>query len=371
MKTLFVILAGIIFAHSSAFSQKLSVNSQSQNDDYFSWSYALGFDGSTNSKKINTQQGYDYLSGVEFSLHASSLNEIFMSYNFQKFSDQQYEPSLSISALSTGPRIHILNDRNTFVECAFAACIVNNLRNYKNPDDYISNDLFLGCSFGLGRDYAINKSTTLNLSAGMTAVFTRPGVLMLYGVKTRFSFNTLNEDEKSKYRKDFPCHWAFTAFGGINNPDFFVNQSFAWGGSYGFEAAFKFSPRSETFFKIAKNHFVRLYSYSGWIESISPYSTPEYNSLEALLGQRFYFNKGPVSSYVNLGCGLYTYHSAYNSDYNDFTASNFGIFIGNGLLIHLYKSLSINIGANANLVFADQLIEGAYMAVTSGIRFDL
>ena len=332
MKTLFVILAGIIFAHSSAFSQnKLSLNDPRPNEDYFSWSYALGFDGSTDSKIINTQQGYDYMAGVEFSLHASSLNEIFMSYNFQKFGSQQYDPPLSISALSTGPRIHILNDRNTFVECAFAACIVNNLRSNKNTAEYISNDLFLGCSFGLGRDYAINKSIVLNLSAGMTAIFTRPGVLMLYGAKTRFSFNTLNEDEKLKYRKDFPYHWAFTVFGGINNPDGFVNQNFEWGGSYGFEAAFKFSPRSEAFLKIAKNHFVKVYSHSGWIESINTYSTPDYNSLEALLGQRFYFNKGIVSSYVNLGCGLYTYHTAYNSDYGDFVSSNFGLFIGNGL----------------------------------------
>jgi hypothetical protein len=375
MKTLFVILAGIIFAHSSALSQNsLSLKDNKVNDDFFSWSYELGFGGSSNSRILSYQSHYQYNTGIELSLRAKGLNEFFISYNFQKFGNPKYdyETPLSLSCISTGPRLHLFRDKNVFAEAAFVTYILNG--SGYNDDLNLNNSAnspFEGFSIGFGKDYKINESISMSLSAKMYGIFSRPGIVVLYCASSRFNFNSGKNSESNTVKRD-PSHWAFTLLGGTNNPDFFVNTNYLWGLTYGVETALKTSNSMETTLAILNNNYT--YLYPRYLNPEWGYSEhTNYNTFDILVGERVFINHDVVSSFLNAGAGLYSSYQN-NTDYSYYDRQitpNFGIYFGSGLIVHVYKSLSINVGSTCNLIFSEDIFASSHLKLTGGLRYDL
>ena len=374
MKTLIAVTALFLFTHSFTFSQNnLPANKLQEDVDYFSWSYELGFGATTKSRILNDKSLYGQTGGIEVSFHDKGSNEFFISGSYRKLTDGSYYNSPSISQISIGPRVHLFKKINLFAEGAFALFILNGSGYYYNDSKgLINDDMFIWYLLGFGKEFAISKSATLALSAKFSTIFNHPGMTLLYGISSRVTFNNKYTEVK-KTGKDFVAHWAFTLLGGMNNPDYFANKYYDWGGSYGVEAAYRHSERLEATITVMNSQFVYHYQdyyYEGFYTAVPI----KHYVLGINLGERFFFNHDAVSSFISIGAAIHgSYYSISKYNYNHgSTDPNLGFSIGTGLIVHAYKQLSINISSNCNI-----LVSGSgsdvpwYLTVTSGIRYDL
>ncbi len=378
MKTLFVILAGIIFLHSSVHSQiKLSIKDNSEGEDFFSMSYELGYGIMSNSEIMNGGQKYGHIGGIELALHGRSLNEFFISYDFQKFINTDAGNPLTMSYLSTGPRIRLSQDRAYFIEGAVVTYFLNGSKYvYYFGDPYGSYNFhrstYMGFSFGFGKEIEFTKSVLAALSVRFNGIFAPRGPVFSCGLFSRFTFNTKDAPLKKTNDGSSNERWAFTLLGGVNNPDFFVNRTFKWGPSYGLEAALKTSQKMETTLTLLNERFEFIYPYLYDAFNLSS-RQDDHNALEILAGERVFLNRDAVSSFLNLGGGIYTsYPTGGNTPgHKNYSDSYFGVYFGTGALFHIYKSLSIDLGSKLNILFTGKYSMDSHLNVLSGIRIGL
>lgn len=368
MKTLSFILATFILVQTSATSQiDSTINSKQNSAEYFSMSYQLGFGGTTNSRILSGEKRYDYSGGIELALHSKKQNEFFIAYTFRRFSAQDLHYPLTSSNILTGARLRLLSNRKLYFEIAHVIHLINGKLAVTNG--YLTTEeLFEGFLLGFGRDIRITDGISMSLFCRINAIYSRPGAAMFYDAGTRITFDN-SEQEPLKSRSKQNKQLAVSVLAGVNNPDYFLNNLYKWGPSYGAELAIKTSPRLETTVTIINNNFVYKSSY--YIDPLWGYSyLQSFGTIDVLLGERFFFNIGSVRSYMSLGAGLYSTYSDRN-DYMVNTAPYFGMSFATGLLVHVHKSLSINMFPSINIIPGDRHYAVSHLKILSGLRFDL